>query len=102
MRLIEWKRFNNKGALICVAQVRLGSGLILREVKLLKSASGYFVDAGSRPILKDGQPVKNHAGYVQHERLVAFVDRETADRFGEAVIELIRAEHPGDLDGGAP
>jgi hypothetical protein len=52
--------------------------------------------------LKDGQPLKYHAGYVQHERLVAFVDRETADRFGEAVIELIRAEHPGDLDGGAP
>jgi hypothetical protein len=51
---------------------------------------------------RDGKHVKPD-GKPQYSAILEWKSRDLADRFSEAVVELVRQTHPGDLDdGGAP
>jgi hypothetical protein len=47
----------------------------------------------------DGRQIVNHAGHKQYAAVLGWRDRDLADRFSAAAVELIRAEHSADLDG---
>ena len=51
---------------------------------------------------RDDKLVRAHNGKAQYSQIIAFRNRELADRFSDAVLALIRAEHPEALDGDEP
>ena len=101
LKLLELRRIRNGTPQVALARIRLPGDVVLRFVRIIKTSSGFVVDPGSRPRLKDGELIWNGRDQLQYEPVVSFVDRAAGERFRDAVLDLIRAEHPGDLDGGS-
>jgi hypothetical protein len=99
MKLLEWRPMR-KNTLHGFAVVELPSGLVVRDISLHQKAGKWWASLPSRPVLDaEGKHVSNHAGHRQYSALLGWRDRNLADRFSAALIELVRAEHPADLDG---
>jgi hypothetical protein len=99
MQLLEWSAFR-KNTLHGFAVVELPSGLVIRDVSIHEKAGKWWVGLPARPqIGQDDKVIRNHSGKVQYAATLGWKDRDLADRFSAAVVELVRAEHPGDLDG---
>jgi DNA-binding SARP family transcriptional activator len=100
MRLLGWLRID-KGALIGRAKVQLPSGLEIADI-------GIFQKAGSRwaqlpaELLRDadGQPLRDDRGKARYRSPLKWSSRDLQERFSDALIGLIEAEH-GPLEGGA-
>ena len=100
MRLIEWKAFH-KNTLRGFASVELPNGLVIRDITVHDKDGKRWAGLPSKPVLdSDGRHVSNHAGHKQYSALLGWRDRDLSNRFSAAVVELVRSEHPGDLDGG--
>ena len=99
MRLVEWRAFQ-KNTLRGFAIIELPSGLIVRDVSVHQKNGKWWAGLPSRPVLDaEGRQISNHAGHKQYAAVLGWRDRALADRFSVAVVELIRGEHPTDLDG---
>lgn len=99
MILLEYRPIR-KGALLGVARVKLDNSrpaLVLNEVKLFRAAAGFFTDLGSRPLLKNGQPVLDNKGAPRYERLCVLADRDDSEKFTLQLVSLIREKFPGVL-----
>jgi hypothetical protein len=104
MVLHEWRRVR-KNTLRGFANVELPSGLVIRDVSIHEKGGKWWASPPSRPMLNaEGRQIRNHAGHAQYAALRGWHSRELGDRFSAAVVELIRREHPSDLDeaGGEP
>src|ERR1700687_4616526 len=100
VRLIEWRPIR-RNTLCGFAIVEMPNGLVIRELSIHEKAGKRWVGMPAKPVLgQDGRQIENHAHKKQWAVLVGWRDRDLADRFSGAVVELVRAEHPGDLDGG--
>ena len=99
MELIEHRPYNS-GGLVSISKVKHG-GIIFNEVKLFKSASGYFASLGDKPLFeRDGTPIRNEKGRLKYVKIAAFADADTAARFTTKLIELIETRF-GPLSGDA-
>ncbi|HEY1430413.1 MAG TPA: hypothetical protein VGF39_02105 [Stellaceae bacterium] len=82
--------------------VELPSGLVVRDISIHQKAGRWWASLPARPVLDaEGRQVRNHAAHAQYAALLGWRDRDLADRFSGAVVELVRLAHPDALDGEA-
>ena len=102
MVLREWRQVR-KNTLRGFCVVELPSGLVIRDVSIHEKGKKRWASLPSRPMLDtEGRQVRNHAGHAQYAVLLGWRDRDLADAFSARLIELIRREHPSDLDEASP
>ena len=101
LKLLEWRPIH-RNTLCGFANVELPSGLVIRDVSVHQKNGKWWAGLPARPMLDaEGRQIRNHAGKAQYAALLGWRDRELADRFSGAVVELVRAAHPG-MHGGLP
>jgi hypothetical protein len=93
MRLVSFKALS-KGALRGFACIELPNRLQIDDCAVCVSNGRAWASLPSKPQLdRDGcQVVKD--GKKQFAAMLRWPDRDTADRWSNAVVELVRAEHP--------
>ena len=95
LTLLAWKPLN-KNTLRGFATVRLGKALSIKDITLHASHGKRWASLPSKPMMDAGGNVKkNDQGKVQYVPILEWLDRETADKFSEGVIEAVEREHPG-------
>jgi hypothetical protein len=96
MRLIGFRPVA-KGALRGFVSIELPSGLRIDDVAVFASASRTWATLPSKPVVDhDGRQVERD-GKKQYAAILRWPDRDTSDRWSEAVVALVRAEHPDAL-----
>jgi hypothetical protein len=101
MRLVSFKPLL-KGTLRGFAHIELPIGLCITDCPVLVSNGKAWATPPSKPVLdRDGRHVEVN-GKRQYAPILEWRDRDLADRFGAAVVALVREAHPDALDGGAP
>jgi len=99
--LMKWTP-RRSGALLGFCSVQLPSGMILNDLRIMTGRNGLWVAMPAQKQLdRDGQPRLDANGKPIYSQIVEFKDKPTPDRFRAMVLELARAECPGDLDEGA-
>lgn len=95
--LLEWRPVT-KGALRGFARVRLGRALVIHDIPVLCSNGRVWVTLPGRPIINaDGTVARGEKGKARYVPILEWADRRSADRFGDAVLAAIKAEHPDAL-----
>jgi hypothetical protein len=101
MRLVSWKPLI-KGALRGFATLELPIGLKLIDCPILIGRDGPWASLPSKPqVDKEGRQKVDVNGKRAFEPVLEWRDRALSDRFSDAVVALVRAEHPHAFDGGA-
>jgi hypothetical protein len=100
LRLISFKQFR-KNSLVGFASIELPIGLRITDVPVLTSRGGKaWATLPSKPVLgADGKQVEVD-GKRQYANLLEWRHRNLSDGFSRAVVEAVRAAHPGVFDGG--
>jgi hypothetical protein len=99
MRLISFKPIN-KGALRGFANIELPSGLRLNDCPLLVGKNGPFAALPTKPVIdREGRHAEVE-GKRQYAPTAEWRDRDLSTRFSEALVAMVRQQHPGALDGG--
>lgn len=97
--LIDWRPLK-QNSLRGFATVRIGAALKVSDVTVHCSSGKRWASLPSRPqVSKDGIAIKDERGKIKYFRIIEWMDKETADRFSEGVIQAIEAKHPGDTSG---
>ncbi len=97
MALREFRALN-KNSLRGFATVELPSGLVIRDISMHTSNGRSWAALPAKPQFdKDGSP-RLKDGKPQYVAIVLWKDRDLADRFSEALVELVTASNPGALD----
>jgi hypothetical protein len=97
MRLIAWKPLV-KNSLRGFATVELPIGLKISDVPVLISNGKTWASLPSKPQLdRDGQHKRDVNGKATYSPILEWKDRDLSDRFSQAVVALVRAEHPDAL-----
>jgi hypothetical protein len=100
MRLVSFKPLV-KGSLRGFANVELPIGLRITDCPVLNSNGKAWATLPSKPILdRDGKHVEVN-GKRQYAPILEWRDRDLADRFSAAVVDLVRSQHPADFDRGS-
>jgi hypothetical protein len=100
MEPLERRAFR-KNTLHEFAVIELSSGLIVRDISIRDKADKWWASLPSFVMLEeDGRQVFNHAGHKQYAALAGRGDRDLADTFSAAVVDLIRRGHPSNPGGG--
>jgi len=95
LSLLAWKAVT-KNTLRGFATVRLGKALSIKDVAVHTSHGKRWASLPSKPMMDAaGNVKKNDQGKTQYVPILEWLDRETADRFSEGVIEAVEREHPG-------
>jgi hypothetical protein len=100
--LLTWRPIH-KGSLVGVVDVELLMSLRLFGVLILRGANGLWAALPTRPELDREKRQKAGAdGKPAYARVAQWRTRELGDRFSAAILDLVRAEHPGAFDRSAP
>ena len=92
--LLEWRAFR-KNSLLGFAKIRLGA-LKMSDLTVHASHGKRWVGLPARPVLgQDGKPQTDDKGKVRYAAILEWDNRDTGDRFSEAVIQAIEREFPG-------
>ena len=86
-----------RGKLLASVSVQLPNGLTVHEVGIFGSDGRAWASLPAKPMIgRDGQPIRDKTtGKARYIPLVTWPDRQTSDRFSEAVIAAVEAQHPG-------
>jgi hypothetical protein len=77
------------------AVIELPSGLVIADVSVHVSHGKPWASPPSKPMIgKDGAVMKDANGKVRYVPIIEFRDKETRDRWSNAVIEAVRAANP--------
>lgn len=94
--LLEWRSMK-RNTLRGFAKVRIGKSLTVSDVSVHTSHGRRWASMPSKPIVStDGQLQRDEVGKVKYVPILQWDDKETADRFSEAVIAAVEAKHPGE------
>jgi hypothetical protein len=101
MRLLSFRPFV-KGSLRGFATVELPMGLRILDLPVLVGRNGPWVNMPAKPqVDRDGgQQKRDVNGKLAYVAILEWRDRDLANRFSNAVIDLVRAAHPDALEGG--
>lgn len=93
MRLVGFKPLT-KGALRGFATVQLSIGLTIEDCPVLTTGGRVWAALPGKPVLdREGRQAKPD-GKPQYAAILKWRDRELADRWSAAVVELVRERHP--------
>ena len=93
MRLLSWKPMR-KGTLRGFATVELPNGLTISDISVHLSHGKSWASLPSRPQLNsDGTARRDDAGKIAYAPVLKWRDRGLADRFSDAVVQAVEAEH---------
>jgi hypothetical protein len=99
MPLVAWKAVA-KGKLAGFATVQLPIGLKLINCPVFVGPNGPWTALPSKPLLDGGGRQRTDAsGKRAFEPVLEWRDRSLSDRFSAALVELVRRERPGVLEG---
>jgi hypothetical protein len=103
MRLVEWRPLR-KNSLRGFATVELSIGLVIEDCPVHLSHSRAWARLPSKPMIDSatGAALRDQASKIRYVPILYWRDRDLGDRWSNAVVGLVRAAHPGALDGGAP
>jgi DNA-binding cell septation regulator SpoVG len=102
MRLVSWRPVT-KGSLRGFATVELPIGLKLHDVLVFVGRNGAWASLPSKAqIDRDGRQKTEANGKAMYAPVLEWRSRDLSDRFSEAVVALVRAAHPDDLDSALP
>jgi hypothetical protein len=94
MVLVEWRPMV-RATLRGFCAVEMTSGLIVRDLSVHQRDGRAWVAMPAKPqIGRDDKLVRTHNGKAQYSQVIGFRNRELADRFSNAVLALVNAEHP--------
>jgi len=95
--LVGWRAMR-KGALLGFASVRIGKALTINDVPVLSSSGRVWASLPGKPVLDaEGRQKRDDRGKPVYVPMAAWADRETANRFSDAVVGVLEREHPADL-----
>jgi hypothetical protein len=84
-----------KGSLRGFATVRLPNGLTIADCAVCTSHGKFWASLPSKPILdRDGRHMADENGKKRYAPILSWADRDTADRWSAAVVELVRQHYP--------
>lgn len=92
----RWRPMH-RATLCRFADVEPPSGLQIDDIAVHLRNGRTWASLPGRPIVEDGQHVIRD-GKPAYARILGWRNRNLADRFSAAVVELVRAKHPGALD----
>jgi hypothetical protein len=99
MRLLWWKPIAKGSSLRGFAAVELPIGLKVHDIPVLASHGKIWASLPSKPqVGKDGQHRKDANGKPAYTPILEWRNRDLSARFSDAVVALVRAEYPGDLE----
>jgi hypothetical protein len=103
MRLVEWRALR-KNSLRGFATVELPPGLVIGDVAVGASHGRAWALLPSKPMLDAaGLALRDEEGKVRYSPMLRWRDENLRSRWSDAVVSLVRAEHPGALlDESAP
>ncbi len=94
MRLLECRRIENAGALVWRVKVLLPCGLEIGDIAIFAKNGRAWAQLPSQPLRdRAGQPIAGADGRAKYVSPLRWESRDLQDRFSEAVIALIEAEH---------
>jgi hypothetical protein len=97
MILRAW-RLLIKNTLRGFAAVELRNGLRIRDISVHVHQNGTaWAGMPGKPQLEDGRVKVDAHGKPRYSAIVDWRDKALRERFSAAVVELVRAHHPGDL-----
>jgi hypothetical protein len=100
MRLLSW-RLMAKGSLRGFVTVELPIALKIIDIPVLVGRTGAWANLPSKPqIDREGRQKADANGKALYAPVLEWRSGDLSDRFSEAVVALVRAAHPADLDGG--
>jgi len=101
MRLIEWRPFR-RNSLRGFATIELPIGLVIADIVICTSHGRTWASLPSKPMIDSGTgaAIRDDAGKLKYAPILSWRDRDLGDRWSNAVVELVRAAHPGALDDG--
>jgi hypothetical protein len=83
------------GALVGFADVALPSGMVLHRCSIFTKDERAWASPPSKPVIgRDGVAQRTADGKTRYEPTVSFTDRWTQERWSNAIVEALRAEHP--------
>ena len=95
--LRDWRQLR-KNTLVGFCTIELPVGLVISNIAIHHKNNRWWANLLVRPLLDvKGQNVTGPDGRKQYVALLTWRDRELADRFSRAVVDLIRAAHRDDL-----
>ena len=93
MQLLDWKRLD-KGALVGRATVLLPSGLQISDIGIFQKDGQAWSQLPSEAMRDaSGQILKDERGKARYRSPLKWSTRELQERFSDALIGLIEAEH---------
>lgn len=97
--LLEWKSLK-KNSLRGFATVRIGKAMKVSDIPVHCSNGRRWASLPSKPLIDSaGIAVRDERGKIKYIPIISWTEKESADRFSEAVISAIEAAHPGDTEG---
>jgi hypothetical protein len=83
------------GAMVGFCDVHLPSGMTLHRCSIFAKDDKAWASPPSKQVIgRDGTVQRSADGKTRYEPTVSFKDRWTQERWSNAVIEVLRAEHP--------
>jgi len=98
MTLIDWRPCR-RGSLRGFATVELTIGLQMADVTVHLWSGRAWARPPGRPVIDTttGAVLRDDRGRIRYASLLSWRSRDLNDRWSDAVVALVRAEHPGDL-----
>lgn len=97
--LLDWKEMK-RNSLRGFATIRLGKSLKISDVTIHCSHGKRWASLPSKPqVGSDGMVLKDQNGKIKYVPVISWTDKESADRFSEALIAVIEAQYPGATEG---
>lgn len=93
--LVQWKSLQ-RNTLRGFAVIEMGA-LRVSDVAVHRKNDRAWAQLPAKPqIQSDGTVRRNHEGKAQYTPVIEWTNRDSSDRFSEAVIAAIEEQHPGD------
>lgn len=94
-KILEWREMR-RNPLLGFAKVELPSGMVVSDVTILSGERGPWASPPSKPMLnRDGAAMRDGNGKIKYSPIIEFASREVRSKWSDAVIEAMRAAHPG-------
>ena len=83
---------DQRNNLLGFADIEVAGIIIIKEVAIHRHNTAW-ANPPARPVVRDGQLIRDERGKIVHEPVVAFPNKDARDLWSTKVIEAVRA-HP--------